>query len=67
MPTVTVVLDGGGQLTVTTLDKTPLKELASALAGKKEGQEFKVSYSDAVIVVPDGAKVLGGAVSGLVN
>jgi hypothetical protein len=66
MPKVTVFLDGGGQITVeTTRDKTPLQNLETALKDKKAGKEFRVTYPEAVIIVPDGEKVLGGAVSGL--
>jgi len=63
MPTITISLNGGGQLTVRTSDQTPLVELEKALRARKEGEEFKVHYSDAEIIVPDGAKVLGVAVS----
>ena len=66
MATVTVILDGGGQLTVeTTRDKTPLQNLETALNNKESGKEFRVTYPEAVIIVPDGANVLGGSVSGL--
>ena len=62
MPTVTVSLEGGGQLTVQTIDQTPVVELRNALQHIAVGQLFRVTYHDAEIIVLDGSKVLGGAV-----
>ena len=62
MSTITISLEGGGQLTVQTSDQTPLNKLENALRSRKTGDDLKVRYQDADILILAGVKVLGVAV-----